>query len=308
MKRTSTSTSASGSRAKLLAGTLAAALLAAPLAAAGFPVIDVPATAQRVLDAIEQKIIAAQTTITASAAVQQVAQIATQIQQGREAAEGLIGRVTGWPRMIASTATMLGSPGDLSAWLQSTQNLRARAERIENGTEALAPTPAEARGVWGSRPAFPPLGSTPPITPPVSRAEIAERRSQAVDDNTAALDDRLKRRAEALERSAQALDEAKQAAEQAKASTETSGTALQQTQRALTGTVADLLTSQEQREALREEREIAELAAQRAGLAQLRTQTLAGIDRLFAEAAALQGRYDAAGADLAFARPVLPSY
>ena len=306
MKRTSTS--ASGPRAKLLAGTLAAALLAAPLARAGFPVVDLPGAAQRVLDMIEQKIIAAQTTITASSAVQQIAQIATQIQQGKEAAEGLIGRVTGWPSMIASTATMLGSPGDLSAWLQATQNLRALAERIENGTEAPAPAPAEARAAWDRRPAFPPLGGAPLIPPPVSRAEIAERRSQAVDDNTATLDDLLKRRAEALERSAQALDEAKTAAEAAKGNTETSVTALQQTHRALTGTIADLLTAQEQRAALREEREIAERAAQRAGLAQLRTQTLAGIDRIFAEHAALQGRYDAAGADLAFARPVLPSY
>ena len=294
--------------ARLCTMAVAAALLATPIARGGFPVTDFVAAAQRVLDQVEQRIISAQSVQQTARLVEQVGRIRAQIQQDRDAAEGLIGRVTGWGRMVASTAGMLGSPGDVGVWLQSAQDLSERARRIQAGSEAAPPAPAAARAVWARLPDFPPLGGTPPPPPTISRAEHAEQRAQSIADMSGRLDALLTRQAEALERNAQALEQARQATEETKGNTETGTTALQQKQQALTGTIADLLAAQEQREALREERALAELAERRTALARLETQVLIGIERVVAEAADLQARYDAAGADRALSRAVLPAY
>ena len=294
--------------ARLCAAAVAAALLAVPVAQGGFPVTDVVAAAQRVLDQVEQRIISAEAVTTTLRLVDQVAETRNAIQQARNAAEGLIGRVTGWGAMVANTAGMLGSPGDVSSWLQAAQDLSGRARRIQAGTEAAAPTPADARAVWDRLPDLPPLGGPPPPPPTVSRAEYAERRQQSMAATVQRFDAMLRRQAEALDRNAQALEAAKEAAEEAKGNTDTGVTALQQKQQALTGTIADLLAAREQREALREERELVERAQQRAAFAELQTQTLAAVANLFTEAADLRARYDAAGADQALVRAVLPAY
>ena len=266
------------------------------------------AAAQRVLDQVEQKILSAEAVQQTLNLVDQVAETRAQIQQTRDAAEGLIGRVTGWGAMLANTAGMLGSPGEVSTWLSAAQDLSARAQRIQAGTEAAAPTPAEARALWDRLPDFPSLGGPPRPPPAVSRAEAAERRQQALADRTGRLDALLARRAEALERNATALEAAKTALDQVKANTETSVTALAQKQQAIAGATGDLLAAREQREALLEERELTELAEQRASFADLQTQTNVAVGRLFTEAADLMARFDADAADQALTRAVLPAY
>ncbi len=294
---------------RLLAAGLAAALLAAPLPASGFPVTDWVASAQRLLDKIEQQLMKASLVQQTMALAEQVSTAHSQLQQSRRAAEGLVGRVQGWQRMMASYAGVLGSPADTDAWARTLEDISLRAARIQRGEEAQAPAADDERDVWNRRPEPPPLGRTPPIVPPAgSRADLAAQFSAAIAARNAEDDGLLARAAAALQRSSEMLEQSLDALGEVKGNTETSVTALQQKQQALTGTISDLLVAGEQREALREERDLAERAARRAAVAQLQTQALAGVERLFEEAAFLRDRYDAAGADAAMRRPALPTY
>lgn len=292
---------------RILAAALAAMLLLAGTASAGFPTFDIAAFGQRLQDAISGNArLAAIGSVIANTSTM-ISTLNSQLDQAFQFAEGQIGALTNWQRLFP-VADVLGAPAEVQGWITRAGTVRDRAARIASGALAALPTEADIRGTWATAPALAPIG-TPAVAPPAeSRADLAARLALRAGQVLGRSNEVLGQRGAAAERNAQLLDDIRQRLEDLAADPGVSSTALQQKQISAAAAAGDLMAAQLQLAALREEQELEQQAAAREAVAAQQAAILAGVEAAFAGTDAVLARYDAGAADAATTTPVLPAY
>ena len=303
-----TTTKTRSRRGRLALAAAAAALLAGGGAArAGFPTFDVAAFGQRVQQAVTENAQAASLITLVTNTTSMIATLDSQLSQALEAAEGQIGALTNWGQMFPA-AEVLGTTAQVQGWIGRAAALRDRAGRVASG--ALAPLPPEAdiRAAWNAAPATAPIGA--PVLPAaaVTRADIAARAAQQRAVALGRLDEIASQRALAAERHAELLEDVRQRLVDIAADPEVSSTGLLQKQLSAAAAGTDMQAAVLQLQALREELEVEKAVARREAVANLGRAGVDAVQRTFTGTAALMARFNAAGADTAFAGQVRPTY
>ena len=292
---------------RALAVALAAMLLLAGTASAGFPTFDIAAFGQRLQEAITNnaQLAAVGSIITNTSTM--ITTLNSQLDQAFRFAEGQIGALTNWQQMFP-VADILGTPAQVQGWITRAGTVRDRAGRIASGALAALPTEADIRGTWAAAPALAPIGTPAVAAPPESRADLAARLALQAGQVLGRYNQVLDARGAAAERNAQLLDDIRQKLEDLAADPGVSSTALQQKQISAAAAAGDLMAAQLQLAALREEHDLEQQAAAREAVAAQQAANLAGIEAAFAGTDAILARYDAGAADAAGVTPVLPAY
>ena len=300
-------TSKPGRTRRALAVALAALLLLAIPASAGFPTFDIAAFGQRIQTAITQnaQLVAIGSVISNTTTM--ITALQSQLDQAFRFAEGQISALTNWQQLFP-VAEVLGTPAQVQGWITRARQVGDRARRVASGALAALPAESDIRGAWAAAPLHTPLGPPPVAPPPQSRADLAAQRSQDLAALLARFDAIAGERGAAAERNAQLLDDIRQRLDDLAADPGVSGTALQQKQISAAAAAGDLMAAQLQLAALREEQALEERAAAREALAALDAANLAGIEAAFNGTDAILALYDATGADAAFSSPALPVY
>ena len=295
-------------RGRLALAAAAAALLAGGGAArAGFPTFDVAAFGQRLQTAISENAQVASLASLVANTTTMINTLDSQLSQALRAAEGQISALSDWDQLFPS-AEVLGSAAEVRGWIGRAGTLRERAGRVASGALAALPSEADIRAAWDAAPSRPPLGT--PVLPPeaATRADIAAQAAQRRAAVFGRLDEVASQRALAAERYAQLLEDVRARLGGIASDTEASTTGLQQKQLSAAAAGADLQAALLQLEALREELAIEEAVARREAVAELSRAAERGVRETFARSAALMARFDAAGADAAFAGQIWPRY